>query len=111
MRQWASIRSMISLTVLYPKSESSHFDHEYYVNRHIPLVRERFTSMGLTDVRLVRGVTTLDGSETPFELIGLLKFPSTADLSAALEAHGAEVIGDVPNFTNIQPVIQISEEI
>ncbi len=102
---------MVSLTVLYPKSESSHFDHDYYINKHIPLVRERFTSMGLTDVRLVRGTTTPDGSAARFELIGLLSFPSDAELSAALAAHGGEVMGDVPNFTNIQPVIQISEEI
>jgi uncharacterized protein (TIGR02118 family) len=102
---------MVSLTVLYPKSESSHFDHAYYINKHIPLVRERFTSMGLLDVRLVRGTTTLDGSAAQFELIGLLRFTSEAELSAALAAHGGEVVADVPNFTNIQPVIQISEEI
>lgn len=102
---------MVILTVLYPKTESSQFDHEYYLNKHIPLVRERFTSMGLTKVQLLRGTATLDGSQPSFELIGMLTFPSMADLSAALEAHGGEIVGDIPHFTNVQPSIQISEEV
>ena len=102
---------MVTLTVLYPKSESSHFDHEYYRNTHIPLVRERFTAMGLTGVRLLRGTATPDGAAPPFELIGMLTFSSAAELTAALEAHGGEVMADIPNFTNIQAVIQTSEDL
>ena len=102
---------MVILTVLYPKSASSRFDHDYYLNQHIPLVHDRCTRMGLHSVRLFRGTGTLEGSAPPFEMIGLLAFPSMAELSAALEAHGGEIVGDIPNFTNIQPVIQISEEV
>ena len=102
---------MVILTVVYPRSASSHFDHEYYVNSHIPLVHNRFDSMGLGSVRLVRGTASMDGSTPPFELIVLLGFSSAQALSAALEAHGGEVVGDVPNFTNIEPLLQISEEV
>ena len=28
---------------------------------------------------------------------------------AALDAHGAEIMADIPKYTNIEPVIQISE--
>jgi len=31
------------------------------------------------------------------------------DFESALEAHGDESLGDLPNFTNVEPVIQVSE--
>jgi hypothetical protein len=32
-----------------------------------------------------------------------------ADFQKAMERHGAELMGDVPNFTNLTPQVQISE--
>jgi len=100
---------MAILSVLYPKSEGSHFNHEYYVNTHIPLVQDRWSDMGLEGVQLFRGATAMDASAPAFELIALLTFTSLDHLKAALEKHGAEVMGDVPNFTDIQAFLQLNE--
>ncbi|MEO6802630.1 MAG: EthD family reductase [Granulicella sp.] len=99
---------MTIVSVLYPKSSTSHFDHDYYTQKHIPLVQARWTEMGLERVELMRGETTLDGASPSYELIGLLSFGSAEQVQAALAKFGAEIVGDIPNFTNVEPMIQLN---
>ena len=105
------IAGMVTVSVLYPKTSDLHFDYEYYVTRHIPLVKARWSGMGLEEVAILRGRSAIDGGTCPWELVGLLTFSSIEHLRAAMEAHGAEIVGDVPCFTNVQPVIQINEPV
>jgi uncharacterized protein (TIGR02118 family) len=100
---------MVIVTVLYPKSAESRFDMNYYLEKHIPLVKARCQEWGLEGVSLTRGTGTLDGTVPPFEVIGHLAFASAQQMQGALAAHGPEIIGDIPNFTNVQPLIQIDE--
>jgi uncharacterized protein (TIGR02118 family) len=102
---------MIIATVLYEKTAQSHFDVDYYVAKHIPLVKNRFGPFGLKDVRLMRGVATLNGGTPTFEVIAELIFPSIQHLQDALGKHADEIIGDIPKFTDVQPTIQINEEL
>jgi uncharacterized protein (TIGR02118 family) len=102
---------MVLISVLYPKTAESHFDHAYYLQKHIPLVRARWQAMGLTRDVLIRGTSTLDGGQPGFELIGLLTFDSAKQVQAALAAFGKEIIGDIPNFTNVSPLIQMNDPI
>jgi uncharacterized protein (TIGR02118 family) len=102
---------MVTISVLYPKTDQSTFDYSYYTAKHLPIVRERWGSMGLVSLTPIRGVATLDGSTPSFEFLGLLAFESMEAMQAALAAHGAEVIGDVPNFTNVTPIIQVNQPI
>ena len=99
---------MIVLTVLYPKTADSTFDHEYYLSKHIPMVRSFWTEMGLTQVELLRGASAMDGSAPAFELVGMLHFVSQEALTAALEVHGQAVIDDVRNFSSVAPTLQVS---
>ena len=101
---------MITVSVFYPRSPSSHFDHEYYTRKHIPLVRSSWDCFGLERIELLRGVAALDGSPPAFELIGMLTFLSIEHLHSALGA-GEAVFADISKFTNIQPVIQMNEPI
>ena len=100
---------MITVTVMYPKTDHSRFDLDYYVQTHAALVREKFGSFGLKDVRLMKGAALLDGSKPQFEVIANLTFASMQDLQGALQAHGQEIIADIAKFTDIQPVIQVNE--
>jgi uncharacterized protein (TIGR02118 family) len=102
---------MTIVSVLYSKSSDSHFDHDYYLQKHIPLVQARWATMGLEGVELMRGVASSDGTPPSFELIALLSFDSTDQFQAALAKFGAEIVGDIPNFTNVQPVIQLNEPV
>jgi uncharacterized protein (TIGR02118 family) len=40
---------------------------------------------------------------------GHLTFDSVAAFQESFSPHVAEILGDIPNYTNTQPVIQISE--
>jgi hypothetical protein len=49
------------------------------------------------------------GSPALYIAMGHLLFESVADFQSSFGAHAAEIVADVPNYTNTQPVIQISE--
>ena len=100
---------MVLLSVLYPDQPGSRFDERYYVERHIPLVRQRWEPMGLTELRLLRGTATPDGGAAPYRVLALLTFQSVEALQKAASAHGGEIFGDIPNFTDTQPVAQLNE--
>jgi uncharacterized protein (TIGR02118 family) len=102
---------MILVSVMYPNSSGSTFDHDYYLRKHIPLVKERWGRMDLENLRLVRGVGTPDGSPPPYQVMALLSFRSMEAYQKAAAAHAQEIFDDIPRFTSVQPVTQISEDL
>ncbi|HEY1832367.1 MAG TPA: EthD family reductase [Acidimicrobiales bacterium] len=92
---------MIRLSVLYPTAEGYVFDHDYYRDRHVPLALKTW---GLERAEIDKGV---DG---PYVAAVHFRFDSLEAMTAALSLEGtAEVTADVANYTNITPVMQISE--
>lgn len=100
---------MIKVSVLYPNQPGATFDMDYYTGTHIPLVLGRCG----TDVKpggIDRGVAGgAPGSEAPYHVAGHLLFESPEAMERSLFPHMQEFLADIPNFTNIQPVLQISE--
>ena len=100
---------MIKVTVVYPNSSGSHFDIRYYCNTHIPLV-QRLVGSALKGVAVEHGIAgAAPGSPAPYLAIGQLQFDCVEAFQSAFGAHEKEIMSDVPNYTNIEPVIQISE--
>lgn len=92
-----------SLLVSYPASADARFDRDYYLVTHMPLVERVFGPHGLT------GATAWfpDDDEPASLAVALLAFPDAATRDAALGSpDAAEAFGDIPNFTDIQPVAQ-----
>jgi len=100
---------MIRVSVLYPDGPEATFDHEYYEENHRELVTRRLEPLGLVRLEVDRGIAGAEGSSAPYVTCGHLYFESVEDFESALEAHGDEILGDLPNFTNVEPVIQVSE--
>lgn len=100
---------MITVSVMYPKTDSSTFDMDYYMQNHMKLVQQRWGGMGLHTARVLRGQKGPDGAEPPFAAMALLDFESLDAFGKAADQHGPELFGDIPNFTNVQPQVQISE--
>jgi len=96
------------VTVVYPKTATSTFDHAYYVNSHTKLVEELWGHHGLKSVRVLKGTGSLGGA-ADFEVITLLEFTSQEAFLGAAGAHADEVMGDIKNFTNVQPLVQFNE--
>lgn len=100
---------MAVLTVLYPAAEGAKFDQAYYDATHIPLVKEAFTPTGLTGVQVLKGVSGGGDAPAPYVVIVNLTFRDAEALQASLAGPRApEVMGDVPRFTDITPILQIS---
>jgi uncharacterized protein (TIGR02118 family) len=103
---------MIKLTVLYPNTENSHFDMDYYLQKHTPLVKQRLTPLGLVKIELSAGVAGMaPGATASYAMIGNLCFNSMEDLQNSLATHGAELTADIANFTNIQAEMLITQAV
>ena len=100
---------MVLVSVMYPIGSGNKFDMDYYLTRHMPLVSERWSPMGLHEAKVIKGVATPDGSAVPYPVIALLTWDSAEAFKTAADTHGEEIFGDIPNFTDVQPAVQINE--
>lgn len=100
---------MVLISVMYPSGPEATFDQAYYLGTHIPLVKERWSGLGLTDVQVLRGIASGSGGDPAYGAVALLSFGSAEEFKNAARIHGAEIFADIPRFTNSRPVVQISE--
>ena len=100
---------MVKVSVLYPNSEGSRFDMDYYCNRHIPMVQEMLGS-ALKGVAVEQGLGGAEpGSSAAYAAMGHLLFDSVEAFQATFGPHADAIIADMPNYTDVQPTIQVSE--
>jgi uncharacterized protein (TIGR02118 family) len=100
---------MIKVSVMYPNNEGSTFDMKYYCETHIPLVRQRL-GPALKGVEVEQGIGGEEpGSPAPYLALCHLLFESMEAFQTSFGPHAQEFGNDIPNYTNIQPTIQISE--
>jgi len=100
---------MIKVSVFYPRREGSKFDIDYYCNSHIPMVRQKLGAAckGAAVEQGIAGATP--GSPPAFTAMGHLYFDSAEAFQTAFGPHAAAIMADIPNYTDIQPTIQISD--
>jgi uncharacterized protein (TIGR02118 family) len=101
---------MIRVTVLYPNNEGGQFDLDYYINKHIPMASEALKPFGLSSVQVDKGISAPDpNAPPPYLVMAFLTFDTVDHVHEGFKATGRQVMGDIPNFTNISPEIQINE--
>ncbi len=96
------------LTAIYPKTATSTFDMAYYLNKHMTLVASLWTHHGMKNPRVLQGTGSLGGAPA-FELITSMEFPNQEAFLQAAGAHADEIMADIKNFTNVQPILQFNE--
>ncbi|WP_282124208.1 EthD family reductase [Algibacter mikhailovii] len=102
-------KGLIKVTVVYPNSEGKKFDMDYYCNTHIPLVGSLLGD-ALKGATVEKGIGGgAPGSSAPYAGMGNMYFDSVEAFENAFGPNANKIMGDLPNFTNIEPVIQISE--
>lgn len=100
---------MVKVSVLYPASPTTRFDIAYYAQRHMPMVRSKL-GKALRGTAVDKGVSgAAPGTAAPYHCVGHLMFDSVETFRAAFDPHAREIMADIPNYTNAQPVVQISE--
>lgn len=100
---------MIVVSVMYPAAADARFDMTYYLEKHVPMVGERWGTMGLREAKILRGASAPEGGPATYAVIALLTFESAEALQQALARHGNEIVGDIANFTNVTPIIQVND--
>jgi uncharacterized protein (TIGR02118 family) len=58
-----------------------------------------------------KGLSDPAGGKALYLAVAHLKFNSADQLQKALAKHGAEIMGDIPNYTKIEPIMQVNEVI
>jgi len=99
---------MVTISMLY--THGSKFDLDYYFNTHMPMSVERLsTHPGFRGVSVVRGIGGgRPGSEPVYVAMCHYLFDSLEDFLAAFTPHAALLQADMANYTDTQPIIQIS---
>lgn len=93
---------MIALTILYPKTEDSTFDMEYYKATHMPMLAD---ALGAA----CQGWGAVTVTSGKWAAMGWAMIDSQAALDAALAEHGAAIMADIPNYTNVAPELIIGD--
>lgn len=104
-------KGMIKVTLLYPNGEGNTFDMDYYAEKHMPMVAD-LLGKALKSFSIDKGIAGRTPEEpVPYMAIGYLYFDKLSDYQDAFGPVAQKIIGDIPNYTNVQPVLQISEVI
>ncbi len=100
---------MIKVSVIYPNGQDINFDMDYYCNSHMKLVADRLGDL-LVASSVDAGLAGGAPDEPPaYVAMGHLHFASLEECQAGLGEHAPELLADIPNYTNSEPIIQISE--
>jgi len=99
---------MVKFSIFYPYSADAQFDMDYYVGTHFDFVRAKCGG-ALKQVAAERGISGFAGQPPRYVAVGHLYFDSTESFQTSFLPHAGELAGDVPNFTNVQPDVMLSE--
>lgn len=102
-------KGLVKVTILYPNEAGKTFDMEYYATTHMPMVASALGD-ALKGYTIDKGVAAgAPDAIVPYLAIGYLYFDSIEAYQTAFGPHVDKIRGDIPNYTNIKPIIQISE--
>lgn len=100
---------MIKISVMYPFTDGMRFDHDYYRDKHMPLVKSKMgdhCKYYTVDKGLAGGAPG-----APATYVGMCHIfcNSIEAFQAGFGPHAREILADIKNYTDAAPVIQISE--
>ena len=100
---------MIKVSVMYPHKADVRFDHAYYRDKHMPLVKARMGAACLF-YTVDRGLAGGGPGDPPtYVAMCHIYCDSVEAFQKSFGPHANEIRGDIPNYTDASPVVQISE--
>ncbi len=102
---------MIKISILYPNKKNARFDMDYYLEKHMPLaIRLLGAHSGYKGVSVERGLgSAIPGAEAAYVAMCHYLFDSVAAFMAAFAPNAGVLQGDIQNYTDLEPVIQVNE--
>ena len=100
---------MFKVSVLYASGPGKTFDIDYYQKKHMPFVAG-LLGKNLKFYEIDKGVGgSRPNEEAPFLAIGYFYCYDVAEYNKAITQNIDTILNDIKNYTNIRPVVQISE--
>jgi len=100
---------MIKVSVLYRGKPGNRFDVDYYLSVHMPMAK-RLLGSAVKHISVEIGIGgETPGEPAPYAAIVGFTCESVEAFTTAFVPVAGQLQGDIPKYTDIQPVIQISE--
>jgi uncharacterized protein (TIGR02118 family) len=102
---------MVNVSILYPNQDGARFDFKYYTEVHMPRAIQLLSAHpGFRGVSVERGVGGgAPGSAPAYIALCHFQFTTAEAFLAAFMPNAAELQNDMPNYTSIEPIIQVSD--
>ncbi|MBS1604823.1 MAG: EthD family reductase [Bacteroidetes bacterium] len=102
-------KGLIKVSIMYPFADGKTFNMEYYETKHMPMVAG-FLGSNLVKYTIEKGVASgIPNQPLPYVAIGTFYVKSLSDYQAAIGPNIGAIRGDFKNYTDIVPVILVSE--
>jgi uncharacterized protein (TIGR02118 family) len=102
-------KGLIKVSVMYPFAEGKTFNMEYYETRHMPMVAG-FLGSNLVKYTIEKGVASgIPNQPLAYMAIGTFYVKNLSDYQAAIAPNRDAIRADFQNYTNVPPIILISE--
>jgi uncharacterized protein (TIGR02118 family) len=102
-------KGMIKVAIFYPDGEGKTFDMSYYSTKHMPMAVSLFGD-DLKAMSIDKGIANAAPDQPlQYVAIGYFFFDTMDAFKNAMGPNQEKLRADVPNYTNIIPVLQISE--
>ena len=100
---------MIKVSVMYPNTAGGRFDHAYYRDKHMPLVKARMGE-SCKFYTVDKGLAGGDPDQPATYVAMCHIFCDSVDaFQTGFGPHAQEIMADIPNYTDQAPIVQISE--
>jgi len=102
-------KGLIKVSIMYPFAEGKTFDMEYYETKHMPMVAG-FLGSNLVKYTIEKGLASgIPNQPLSYMAIGTFYVKSLDDYQAAIGPNRDAIRADFANYTNIAPIILVSE--
>jgi uncharacterized protein (TIGR02118 family) len=102
-------KGLIKVSVMYPYAEGKTFNMDYYETKHMPMVAG-YLGSNLVKYTIEKGTASgIPNTPLPFMAIGTFYIKDLKAYQDAIAPNRDAIRADFPNYTNVAPVILVSE--
>ncbi|WP_353722294.1 EthD family reductase [Dyadobacter sp. 676] len=105
----AEEKGLIKISVMYPYAEGKTFNMEYYETKHMPMVAG-YLGSNLVKYTIEKGLSSgIPNQPLPYMAIGTFYVKNLSEYQKALAPNRDAIRADFANYTDVVPVILVSE--